>query len=136
MNDGRPLRSSSRLRVRYAETDKMGIVYYGHYFVWFEVGRTELLRESGWSYREMEIEGFALPVIEAHCAYREPARYDDDLEVRTTGALLSPVRVQFSYEVVRTADAATLATGTTVHATLDRSGRPCRLPNRVRTLFT
>jgi acyl-CoA thioester hydrolase len=124
------------LRVRYAETDKMGIVYYGNYFVWFEVGRTDLLRESGWSYREMEIEGFALPVIEAHCAYREPARYDDELEVRTTGALLSPVRVQFSYEVVRTADAATLATGTTVHATLDRSGRPCRLPNRVRTLFT
>jgi acyl-CoA thioester hydrolase len=136
MNEERPLRCLSRVRVRYAETDKMGIVYYGHYFVWFEVGRTDLLRESGWSYREMELEGFALPVIEAHCAYREPARYDDELEVRTTGALLSPVRVQFSYEVVRTADAATLATGTTVHATLDRSGRPCRLPNRVRTLFT
>jgi acyl-CoA thioester hydrolase len=136
MNEGRPLRSTSRVRVRYAETDKMGIVYYGHYFVWFEVGRTDLLRESGWSYREMEVEGFALPVIEAHCAYREPARYDDDLEVRTTGALLSPVRVQFSYEVVRIADAATLATGTTVHATLDRDGRPCRLPDRVRTLFT
>jgi acyl-CoA thioester hydrolase len=136
MNQGQPLHASSRLRVRYAETDKMGIVYYGNYFVWFEVGRTDLLRESGWSYREMETEGFALPVIEAHCAYREPARYDDDLEVRTTGALLSPVRVQFSYEVVRTADAATLATGTTVHATLDRSGRPCRLPDRVRTLLT
>jgi acyl-CoA thioester hydrolase len=136
MNDGRRLRSSSRLRVRYAETDKMGIVYYSHYFVWFEVGRTDLLRESGWSYREMETDGFALPVIEAHCTYRQPARYDDDLEVRTTGALLSPVRVQFSYEVVRAADSATLATGTTVHATLDRSGRPCRLPNRVRTLFT
>jgi acyl-CoA thioester hydrolase len=136
MNEGRPLHSLSRVRVRYAETDKMGIVYYGHYFVWFEVGRTDLLRESGWSYREMEIEGFALPVIEAHCAYREPALYDDELEVRTTGALLSPVRVQFSYQVVRTADAATLATGTTVHATLDRDGRPCRLPDRVRTLFT
>ena len=127
--------STSKLRVRYAETDQMGVVYYANYFVWFEVGRTDLLRESGWSYREMETEGFALPVIEAHCAYREPARYDDELEVRTTGAPLSPVRVQFSYEVVRTADAATLATGATVHATLDRSGRPCRLPNRVRTLF-
>lgn len=136
MSEGPPLRTLSRLRVRYAETDKMGIVYYGHYFVWFEVGRTDLLRESGWTYREMEIEGFALPVIEAHCAYREPARYDDDLEVRTTGALLSPVRVQFSYEVVRIADAATLATGMTVHATLDRGGRPCRLPDRVRTLLT
>jgi acyl-CoA thioester hydrolase len=135
MNEGHPLRALSRVRVRYAETDKMGIVYYGHYFVWFEIGRTDLLRESGWTYREMETEGYALPVIEAHCAYREPARYDDDLEVRTTGALLSPVRVQFSYEVVRLADAATLATGTTVHATLDRGGRPCRLPDRVRTLF-
>jgi acyl-CoA thioester hydrolase len=128
--------SSSRIRVRYAETDKMGVVYYANYFVWFEVGRTDLLRESGWNYREMEIDGFALPVIEAHCTYRESAKYDDEIEVRTRGTLLSPVRVQFTYEVVRTADAATLATGTTVHATLDSNGRPCRLPERVRTLFS
>jgi acyl-CoA thioester hydrolase len=122
--------------VRYAETDKMGVVYYANYLVWFEVGRTDLLRESGWNYREMEKEGYALPVIEAHCTYRESAKYDDDLEVRTTGSLLSPVRVQFTYEVVRTADAAMLATGTTVHATIDRTGRPCRLPERVRTLLS
>jgi acyl-CoA thioester hydrolase len=128
--------SSSRIRVRYAETDKMGVVYYANYFVWFEVGRTDLLRASGWNYREMEIDGFALPVIEAHCTYRESAKYDDEIEVRTSGAMLSPVRVQFTYEVVRMADAATLATGTTVHATLDRNGRPCRLPPRVRTLFS
>jgi acyl-CoA thioester hydrolase len=121
------------VRVRYAETDKMGVVYYANYLVWFEVGRTDLLRESGWDYREMEKEGYALPVIEAHCAYREPATYDDVLEVRTTGTLLSPVRVQFVYEIVRAADAALLATGTTIHATLDRAGRPCRLPERVRT---
>src|SRR5215475_5586398 len=95
-------RSSSRIRVRYAETDQMGVVYYANYFVWFEVGRTDLLRESGWTYR--------------------------DMEVGTSGTLVSPIRVQFTYEVVRTADAVTLATGTTVHATLDRSGRPCRLP--------
>ena len=69
MRDASPL--PSRVRVRYAETDKMGVVYYANYFVWFEVGRTDLLREAGWSYREMEAEGFALPVIEAHCAYRE-----------------------------------------------------------------
>jgi acyl-CoA thioester hydrolase len=128
--------SSSRIRVRYAETDKMGVVYYANYFVWFEVGRTDLLRASGWNYREMEVDGFALPVIEAHCTYRESAKYDDEIEVRTSGAMLSPVRVQFTYEVVRMADAATLATGTTVHATLDRNGRPCRLPPRVRTLFS
>jgi acyl-CoA thioester hydrolase len=126
----------SRLRVRYAETDKMGVVYYANYFVWFEVGRTDLLRASGWNYREMETEGFGLPVIDASCTYRESAKYDDEIEVRTTGAMLSPVRVKFTYEVVRAADGATLATGTTVHATLDRNGRPCRLPERVRTVLS
>ena len=126
-------RSISRVRVRYAETDKMGVVYYANYLVWFEVGRTDLLRESGWNYREMEKEGYALPVIEAHCTYRQPAKYDDELEVRTTGTLLSPVRVQFAYEIVRTADAVVLATGTTIHATIDATGRPCRLPPRART---
>ena len=136
MSSGAAPHSSSRIRVRYAETDKMGVVYYANYFVWFEVGRTDLLRQSGWTYREMEIDGVALPVIEAQCTYRESAEYDDVIEVRTSGAMLSPVRVQFTYEVVRMADAATLATGTTVHATLDRNGRPCRLPPRVRTLFS
>src|SRR5205807_7689876 len=87
------LQSISRIRVRYAETDQMGVVYYANYLVWFEVGRTDLLRESGWSYREMETDGYGLPVIEAHCMYRESARYDDELEVRTTGTMLSPVRV-------------------------------------------
>ena len=128
--------SSSVIRVRYAETDKMGVVYYANYLVWFEVGRTDLLRESGWNYRDMEVEGFSLPVVEAHCAYRQPAKYDDEIEVRTTGAMLSPVRVQFTYEIVRVADAVTLATGTTVHATLDRAGRPCRMPERARALFS
>ena len=136
MNAERSLQSHSRVRVRYAETDQMGVVYYANYFVWFEVGRTDLLRESGWNYREMEMEGYSLPVIEAHCAYRESAKYDDDIDVRTTGAMLSPVRVLFTYEVIRAADTVTLATGTTVHATLDRAGRPCRMPQRVRTIFS
>ena len=131
-----PPRATSRVRVRYAETDKMGVVYYANYFVWFEVGRTDLLRHAGWSYRDMETDGYVLPVIEAHCTYRESAEYDDELEVRTTGAMLSPVRVQFTYEIVRSADEATLATGTTVHATLDRAGRPCRLPERVRAVLS
>ena len=121
--------------MRYAETDKMGVVYHANYFVWFEVGRTDLLRSAGWTYRDMESEGFSLPVIEAHCEYRQPARYDDDLEVRTTGELMSPVRVAFSYEIIRPADGELLATGRTVHATLDRAGRPSRLPDRVRGLF-
>ena len=84
----------------------------------------------------MEQEGISLPVIEAQCAYKQPARYDDELEVRTTGKLVSPVRVRFDYEVVRSADSTTLVTGYTVHATLDRSGKPRRLPARARELFS
>jgi acyl-CoA thioester hydrolase len=128
-------RSTSHVRVRYAETDKMGVVYYANYLVWFEVGRTDLLRLSGWTYRDMEADGFALPVVEAHCEYRQSAKYDDELEVRTSGALLSPVRVRFDYEIVRAADAATLASGYTTHASLDPLGKPRRLPQRVRDIF-
>jgi acyl-CoA thioester hydrolase len=127
--------SVSRVRVRYAETDKMGIVYYANYFIWFEVGRADLLRQAGWTYREMEAEGFALPVVEAHCEYRQSARYDDDLEVRTRAMQVSPARVRFDYEVVRTADESVLAGGHTVHVTLDTGGKPRRLPERVRGLL-
>src|SRR5215208_5900285 len=90
-----------RVRVRYAETDKMGVVYYANYLIWFEVGRTEWLRASGWTYREMERDGVALPVIEARCEYRHPTRYDDELEIRTRATRLTAVRVRFDYEVVR-----------------------------------
>jgi acyl-CoA thioester hydrolase len=127
--------SISPLRVRYADTDQMGVVYYANYFVWFEIGRTDLLRESGWSYREMEEAGVALPVIETTCQYRLPARYDDEIHVRTTGSLVSPVRLAFTYDVQRLGDHALLATGRTVHAAVDRSGRPCRLPERIKALF-
>ena len=127
--------SVSRVRVRYAETDQMGVVYHANYFVWFEVGRTDLLRQSGSTYRELEADGVGLPVIEAHCEYRQPARYDDELEIRTEATLASPVRVEFAYEVVRTSDGTRLVTGRTVHAGVDKDGRPCRLPERVRTLF-
>ena len=121
--------------MRYAETDKMGVVYHANYFVWFEVGRTDLLRNNGWTYREMEAGGFSLPVIEAHADYKQPARYDDELDVRVEGELASPARVRFRYEIVRAADGTLLVTGHTVHATIDRDGRPCRLPERVRSLF-
>jgi len=127
--------STSRVRVRYAETDKMGVVYYANYLVWFEVARTNWLRESGWSYREMEADGYLLPVVEAHCAYRQSARYDDELDVRATGVKLSPVRVRFNYQVTRVADTALLAEGYTVHASLDPQGKPRRLPERVQTMF-
>ena len=113
----------------------MGVVYYANYLVWFEVARTEWLREGGWTYREMEADGISLPVIEAHCEYRQPARYDDEIEIRTKGRRLSQVRVQFDYEAVRKSDQAVLAVAYTVHATIDRSGRPIRMPDRVRDLF-
>ena len=79
----------------------MGVVYYANYLVWFEVARADLLRSLGWSYREMEAAGVSLPVIEAHCEYQRPARYDDEIEVRTEGQMLSAVRMQFNYTVVR-----------------------------------
>ena len=127
--------SSSLVRVRYAETDKMGIVYYAHYLVWFEVGRTDWLRQSGSTYRTMEDDGLALPVIEAHCEYKTGAKYDDELEIRTTARLMSPVRLAFDYTIIRQTDGQPVASGHTVHASVDRNGRPTRLPARVKELF-
>jgi len=128
--------TASIVRVRYAETDKMGVVYHSNYLIWFEIGRTDWLRDTGWTYRDMEADGIQLPVIEAHCEYRQGARYDDDVEIRTRASKLSPVRVRFEYEAIRRADGATLATGHTVHATIDRQGRPIRMPERVKELFS
>ncbi len=130
-----PTLRATRVRVRYAETDRMGVVYYANYLVWFEVGRTEWLRQAGWSYREMEHDGVSLPVIEAHCTYRQPARYDDELEIRTRASNPTPVRVRFDYQVVRILGDAAVAEGHTVHAALDARGRPCRLPERVRDML-
>ncbi len=123
------------IRVRYAETDKMGVVYYANYFTWFEVGRCELLRAIGRSYREMEASGIGLPVIEAHCQYKSPAHYDDELQVKTSGKLVSPARVEFVYEICRPADGTVNALGRTVHAAVDPTGRPCRLPDYIRELL-
>jgi acyl-CoA thioester hydrolase len=126
---------TTRVRVRYAETDRMGVVYYANYLVWFEVGRTEWLRESGWTYRDMERDGVLLPVIEAHCEYRQPARYDDDVEIRTRATLLSPIRIRFDYELRLTAATDPAAIGHTIHAAVDPNGRPCRLPPHVREML-
>lgn len=128
--------SVTTLRVRYAETDKMGVVYYANFLVWFEVARADLLRSLGWTYREMEAAGVSLPVIEAHCEYARPARYDDEIEIRTEGEMVSPVRMRFNYTVRRQADQVVAAQGHTVHAAVDASGRPCRLPARVKEVFS
>ena len=113
--------ATSIVRVRYAETDKMGVVYHANYLVWFEIGRTDLLRTIGWTYRQMESSGVSLPVIEAHCEYRKPA---------TRGELLSPTRVCFSYEI-RWLDGEVSAIGRTVHAAINEQTRPCRLPEQI-----
>jgi acyl-CoA thioester hydrolase len=135
-NRSTELRAEAVVRVRYAETDQMGIVYHANYFVWFEIARCELLRRSGTSYDELERQdGIALPVIEARCAYLQPGRYDDEIVVRATGERPSPARLAFDYEVVRMRDSTVLARGRTVHAAT-RGGRPCRLPERIRSLFS
>ena len=126
---------STRIRVRYAETDQMGVVYHGNYFAWFEVGRVELLRQLGWSYKALESDGISLPVIEATCQYRHPARYDDELEIRTTCRMMTALRVEFTYELVRLQDERVLAAARTTHVAVNRDGRPCRLPGALRETF-
>jgi len=126
--------SRTTLRVRYAETDRMGVVYYANYLVWFEVARADWLRERGWNYREMEESGIKLPVISAHCDYLRSAHYDETMSIQATGVLHSPVRVEFTYEVFKE-DGTVSARGSTMHAAVDDQGRPCRLPERVREVF-
>ncbi len=124
------------LRVRYADTDQMGVAYHGNYLRWFEVGRAELLRSLGMSYREVEEAGIRLPVVEACCRYRKPARYDDLLAIETTVARLERASVRFEYRVVRALDAELLASGTTEHCFVDAAGRPTRPPATVIDLLS
>ena len=126
--------SVTHVRVRYAETDRMGVTYYANYFVWFEVARADLLRTLGWTYLEMEEAGVRLPVIDAQCEYLRSTTYDDELSVRTEGRVQSPVRMEFVYAITK-ADGTLAARGRTVHAAVDMHGRPCRLPSRVTEAF-
>jgi acyl-CoA thioester hydrolase len=128
------LSSASSLRVRYAETDQMGVAYHGGYFAWFEVGRTDLLRGLGVTYKEMEARDIRLPVIEASARYLRPVLYDDLLEVRTQLTDVGGARLSFSYEIHR-GDEGVLATGATSHAAVDGRGRPRRLPPDLRSLL-
>ncbi len=127
--------SSARLRIRYAETDKMGVAYYANYLVWFEVGRAEWLRVTGSSYRQLEADGTGLPVIAAHCEYRRPLHYDDEVEIRARATLLSPVKLRFDYDIVPAGASEPSATGWTEHCGIGPDGRPRRLPPLVRRLF-
>lgn len=120
------IRSHTQVTVRYAETDMMGIVYHGSYLPWFEIGRTTLLKEHGLPYRQLEAEGYFLPVLELSLKYVRPALYDDIVTIITTMAEKPTLRIRLSYEVLR--DDTLLATGQTVHSFIDRQGRPVRPP--------
>ena len=114
----------TKIRVRYQETDQMGVVYHANYIVWFEVGRTHLIRQSGFSYRELEKQGILLPVVDVHCKYRAPARYEDEIKILTKIDELTPYKIIFSYEVKRDSDDALLAYGSTTHMWVNRDMRP------------
>jgi len=116
------------LRVRYGDTDQMGFAYYANYLRWFEIGRAEMLRDLGMSYRAVEEAGIQLPVLEAQVRYLEPARYDDAVAIETGIAEVRRASVRFGYRVVREADGRLLAWGHTEHCFLGRDGRPTRPP--------
>jgi acyl-CoA thioester hydrolase len=124
------------VRVRYAETDQMGVVYHANYFVWFEVGRVELMRALGVEYKRMEIEDDCqIVVADAHCRYHHPARYDEQLRVRTRIVESKNRVIRFSYELFRDADEQLLASGETTHIVCGRNGKPKLLPQKYRKIF-
>jgi len=123
----------AQLRVRYADTDAMGVVYYANYFAFFEVGRVEYLRASGADYRTIEASGAVAAVTRADCRYRTPARFDDLLAISTRVTALGRATLRFEYQIHRQPDQALLAEGYTEHACLDRQTlRPTRVPTSVR----
>ncbi len=127
------IHSRSQIVVRYAETDMMGVVYHGSYLPWFEVGRTTLLKEMGIVYRQLEADGFRLPVLEVAVKYLRPALYDDTITIVTTLREKPLLRIRLDYEVRRGEEL--LATGSTVHAFIDREGKPVRPPASVVAIF-
>ncbi len=117
----------TEVRVRYAETDAMGIAYHANYLVWFEVGRTALLAELGYPYAQLEVDGIILPVAECHVRYRVPARYDDCLLVYSTCTELRGVSMVLSYRVVNKETGVLLADGWTKHAIVDKNMKPVKI---------
>jgi acyl-CoA thioester hydrolase len=129
-----PHTTESRFRVRYAETDQMGMVYYANYLIWMEVGRSDFCRERGFSYREMERDDQAyLAVAEASCRYIAPARYDDEILVETEMARLNRRVIEFSYKIKT--GSTLLAEGRTVHVVIGPDGRPRAMPDRYLNLL-
>lgn len=117
------------IRVRYAETDRMGLLHHANYFVYFEMGRTELLRQRGLSYRDVEDAGHLLVIIDIGCRFRKPAHYDDLLTLRTSVERVTHVKIVHKYELLR--DGQLLAEGHSTLACVDRDGRPQKLPDEL-----
>ena len=131
-----PRVTQSRFRVRYAETDQMGMVYYANYFIWMEVGRVEYCRASGIRYKDMEADdGILLAVAEAYCRFRSPAFYDEEVTVKTWIADANPRTVRFGYELLDAATGRVLATGETNHVFCGRDMKPRKLPPKYRPFF-
>jgi acyl-CoA thioester hydrolase len=125
-----------KIRVRYAETDQMGIVYHANYFVWFEVGRVEFFRQLGFSYKDMEQEdGCHIAVVDARCRYKAPARYDDEVIVRTSLKNVRESLVHFGYELRRAGDSLLLAEGETTHVVIDREMKKVVIPDKYMRVF-
>jgi acyl-CoA thioester hydrolase len=126
----------TRLRVRYAETDSMGVVYHANFAIWFEVGRVELMRQLGLEYRSMEKEDNChIPVVDLRVRYKAPALYDDEIVVRTRIANARHSLLHFTYEVLRAGDQTLLATGETMHIIVDDRFQRRPLPERYRNIF-
>jgi acyl-CoA thioester hydrolase len=126
----------TRVRVRYAETDQMGVVYYANYLVWMEVARVELCKALGFRYRDMELEdGVMLAVIEAQCRYLHPARFDEEVILDTRIAEASSRLVEFAYEMRLADNGRKLATGSTRHIFCNREMKPVRMPEKYRAAF-
>jgi len=124
------------VRVRYQETDQMGIVYYSNYFVYFEMGRIEFLRSVGISYAELEKENVFLAVADAHCKYRSPAVFDDLLVVKTCISMMKLARIEFSYEIRRVNEEALIAEGSTLLACLGANKKPMAIPEKIRDVLS
>jgi acyl-CoA thioester hydrolase len=126
----------TRVRVRYAETDQMGVVYHSNHLIWFEVGRVELMREMGFSYRDMELEdGRFIAVAEVKCRYRAPVYYDEEIVIRTRLKNVRESVVVFSYELVRADTNTLLAEGETTHIVTDSNMKVAALPGKYLTAF-
>jgi acyl-CoA thioester hydrolase len=129
--------SETTVRVRYAETDQMGLVYYANYYIYFEIGRVEHMRQLGVEYKEMEIRDDSFIVVaESKCRYLRPARYDDVLRIRTRVSEVRRRTIRFAYEIVNGASGDLLAAGETLHVVCDSQGRPKSLPDKYRQYFS